>query len=40
MTTTPSSAFQAENLVIGKFQIAGTAFDNVVAYQEGKGRSP
>jgi ABC-type nitrate/sulfonate/bicarbonate transport system substrate-binding protein len=36
-TTTPSSAFQAENLVAGKFQIAGTAFDNVVAYQEGQG---
>ena len=37
MTTTPSSAFQAENLVNGKFHIAGTAFDNVVAYQEGQG---
>lgn len=37
LTTTPSSAFQAENLVAGKFQIAGTAFDNVVAYQEGQG---
>jgi ABC-type nitrate/sulfonate/bicarbonate transport system substrate-binding protein len=37
MTTTPSSAFQAENLASGKFQIAGTAFDNVVAYQEGQG---
>ena len=37
LTTTPSSAFQAENLAEGKFQIAGTAFDNVVAYQEGQG---
>ena len=37
MTTTPNSAFQAENLAAGKFQIAGTAFDNVVAYQEGQG---
>ena len=37
MTTTPSSAFQAENLINGKFHIAGTAFDNVVAYQEGQG---
>lgn len=37
LTTTPNSAFQAENLVAGKFQIAGTAFDNVVAYQEGQG---
>lgn len=37
LTTTPNSAFQAENLAAGKFQIAGTAFDNVVAYQEGQG---
>src|SRR5215218_779301 len=37
LTTTPSSAYQAENLVDGKFHIAGTAFDNVVAYQEGQG---
>lgn len=37
MTTTPSSAFQAENMVKGTFQIAGSAFDNVVAYQEGQG---
>ncbi len=40
MTTTPNSAFQAENLAAGKFQIAGTAFDNVVAYQEGQGAVP
>src|SRR5437762_8512133 len=37
MTTTPSSAYQAEHLVNGKFQIGGTAFDNIVAYQEGQG---
>ena len=37
LTTTPNSAFQAENLAAGKFHIAGTAFDNVVAYQEGQG---
>jgi ABC-type nitrate/sulfonate/bicarbonate transport system substrate-binding protein len=37
LTTTPSSAYQAENLANGTFQIAGTAFDNVVAYQEGQG---
>jgi ABC-type nitrate/sulfonate/bicarbonate transport system substrate-binding protein len=37
LTTTPSSAFQAENLASGKFQIAGTAFDNVVAYREKQG---
>ena len=35
--TTPSSSYQMENLVAGKFQIAGTAFDNVVAYREGQG---
>ncbi|MGE3244863.1 MAG: ABC transporter substrate-binding protein, partial [Beijerinckiaceae bacterium] len=40
MTTTPNSAFQAQNLAAGKFQIAGTAFDNVVAYQEGQGAVP
>ena len=37
LSTTPSSSFLAENLANGKFQIAGTAFDNVVAYQEGQG---
>ena len=40
LSTTPNSAFQAENLASGKFQIAGTAFDNVVAYQEGQGAVP
>jgi ABC-type nitrate/sulfonate/bicarbonate transport system substrate-binding protein len=40
LTTTPNSAYQAENLAAGKFQIAGTAFDNVVAYQEGQGAVP
>jgi ABC-type nitrate/sulfonate/bicarbonate transport system substrate-binding protein len=37
MTTTPSSAYQAEHLIGGTFQMAGTAFDNIVAYQEGQG---
>jgi ABC-type nitrate/sulfonate/bicarbonate transport system substrate-binding protein len=37
LTTTPSSVFQAEKLADGSFQIAGTAFDNVVAYSEGQG---
>lgn len=37
METTPSSTFQMENLMGGRFQIAGTAFDNVVAYREGQG---
>ncbi|MEX2450341.1 MAG: ABC transporter substrate-binding protein [Rhodospirillales bacterium] len=37
LTTTPSSVYQAENLINGKFQIAGTAIDNVVAYRENQG---
>jgi ABC-type nitrate/sulfonate/bicarbonate transport system substrate-binding protein len=37
MSTTPNSAYQAENLANGRFHIAGTAFDNVVAYVEGQG---
>ena len=37
LSTTPNSAYQAENLINGTFQIAGTAFDNVVAYQEDAG---
>jgi ABC-type nitrate/sulfonate/bicarbonate transport system substrate-binding protein len=35
--TTPSSVFQIERVVAGEFQIAGTAIDNVIAYQEGQG---
>ena len=34
---TPSSVEQAKKLAEGAIQIAGTAFDNVVAYQEGQG---
>jgi len=37
LETTPSSTYQIENLARGAFQIAGTAFDNVVAYREGQG---
>ena len=37
MKTTPSSPYQAEALAKGEFDIAGTAFDNVVAYTEGQG---
>ncbi len=37
MQTTPSSPYQAEALAKGEFDIAGTAFDNVVAYTEGQG---
>lgn len=37
METTPSSVYQAEELAKGTFDIAFTAFDNVVAYTEGQG---
>ena len=37
ITMTPSSAYQAEALAKGEFDIAGTAFDNVVAYTEVQG---
>ncbi|MGI9260238.1 MAG: ABC transporter substrate-binding protein [Gammaproteobacteria bacterium] len=37
LETTPSSAYQIESLVDGRFQIGATAFDNVVAYREGQG---
>ena len=36
ITPTPNSVFQITNLVDGNFEIAGTAIDNVVAYQEGQ----
>lgn len=37
LTTTPSSVFQFEQFHAGEFDLAFTAFDNVVAYQEGQG---
>lgn len=37
LSTTPSSVYQFENLAAGEFDIACTAFDNVVAYCEGQG---
>jgi len=37
LETTPSSVYQFENLAAGAFDIACTAFDNVVAYDEGQG---
>ncbi len=40
LTPTPSSVFQLTNLIEGKFDIGMTAFDNVVAYQEGQGEAP
>jgi ABC-type nitrate/sulfonate/bicarbonate transport system substrate-binding protein len=35
--TTPSSVYQFEHFAAGRFDIAFTAFDNVVAYREGQG---
>src|SRR3954471_2322210 len=37
LSTTPSSVFQAQKFAAGEFDIAFTAFDNVVAYSEGQG---
>ena len=37
VTTTPSSVFQAQKIAAGEFDIAFTAFGNVVAYSEGQG---
>jgi ABC-type nitrate/sulfonate/bicarbonate transport system substrate-binding protein len=34
---TPSSVFQLTNLIDGKFDIAMTAIDNLIAYREGQG---
>jgi ABC-type nitrate/sulfonate/bicarbonate transport system substrate-binding protein len=36
-TPTPNSVFQIAETVRGRFQVAATALDNVVAYQEGQG---
>jgi ABC-type nitrate/sulfonate/bicarbonate transport system substrate-binding protein len=40
VTPTPSSVFQLTNLIGGKFDIAMTAIDNLVAYREGQGEEP
>jgi ABC-type nitrate/sulfonate/bicarbonate transport system substrate-binding protein len=37
LETTPSSSVQIQRLVAGEFEMAATAFDNVVAYEEGQG---
>ena len=39
LTDTPSSTFQIQGLAEGRFDIAMTAFDNVVAYDEGQGEA-
>lgn len=40
ITPTPSSVFQLTNLIAGKFDIAMTAIDNLIAYREGQGEEP
>jgi ABC-type nitrate/sulfonate/bicarbonate transport system substrate-binding protein len=40
VTPTPSSVFQLTNLIDGKFDIAMTAVDNLIAYREGQGEVP
>jgi ABC-type nitrate/sulfonate/bicarbonate transport system substrate-binding protein len=40
VTPTPGSAFQLTGLIDGKFDIAMTAIDNVIAYSEGQGAAP
>jgi ABC-type nitrate/sulfonate/bicarbonate transport system substrate-binding protein len=37
LSTTPSSVYQIEKFYAGEFDLACTAFDNIVAYQEGMG---
>jgi len=39
ITPTPSSVFQLTNLIDGKFDIAMTAIDNLIAYREGQGEA-
>jgi ABC-type nitrate/sulfonate/bicarbonate transport system substrate-binding protein len=39
VTPTPNSTFQMQGLAEGRFDIAMTALDNVVAYQEGQGEA-
>src|SRR5258705_1028374 len=40
ITPTPNSVFQMQNLAAGKFDIAFSTVDNVVAYDEGQGEAP
>lgn len=37
VTPTPNSGYQMSNLIAGKYHIAGTAIDNLIAYMEGQG---
>lgn len=39
LTPTPNSTFQLTNLISGRFDMAVTAIDNVIAYMEGQGEA-
>jgi len=39
LTPTPGSAYQLSNTIDGKFDIAMTAIDNLIAYDEGQGEA-
>jgi ABC-type nitrate/sulfonate/bicarbonate transport system substrate-binding protein len=39
LTPTPGSEYQLKNLIEGKFDVAMTAIDNVIAYDEGQGEA-
>jgi ABC-type nitrate/sulfonate/bicarbonate transport system substrate-binding protein len=39
LTPTPGSEYQLKNLIEGKFDLAMTAIDNVIAYDEGQGEA-
>ena len=40
ITYTPNSVYLMTNLIEGKYDIAVTAIDNLIAYQEGQGEAP
>lgn len=40
LTYTPDSVYLMTNLIDGKFDLALTAIDNLIAYQEGQGEAP
>jgi ABC-type nitrate/sulfonate/bicarbonate transport system substrate-binding protein len=40
ITYTPDSVFLMVNLIEGKFDVALTSLDNLIAYQEGQGEAP
>jgi len=40
LTNTPGSVYQMTNLLAGNYDIAMTAIDNIVAYDEGQGEAP